>query len=899
MRGTRGFASNAITDNTYQSYYLSIMNNYHYQKAIHILLDAFRYPSYDKEIIEKEIQPINSEFYISYRSYDFLMNVIIGQLSNKEIIFNGFACGNNETLKPSESEKLSKILKQYHMKLNRPEKLFFVFHSNLTINESEEYIKNNFNYKMHEFLDNEIDVEYKKVFEDNINNLQTKEIFDEDLYEHGIYYCSSYKSNILNIFFHIGLINYKEIEFDLIDYYSYLFNSKSLLDKLKEKEYILEIKYINAKKYVLIGNNNVMKLEFYLTEKGLNELDEVLLIIYKYIDIMKNEGFQQKFFYNYIKYKQNLNIKKFKKYEIIGEYFNINNVVNSYRLYGENQIFTYGIPREENYNEDKLKKYLNNIKYEKSFFVMNTKNLENITTFLESITKETIKYYNSDFILGKFPNNFKNRIINNNENLQIRKINNYFSEKNEKVIPCYEHLHNDCKELNEFDFEKEDKYNPTLLNEENKNFVTYYQIDKSSESYTVSLYLQFNIQENELILNDDAFSNIEYYILNQKTFDIDEFDSISISYFYDTITIKITCFSDNVENILKNLLINLQEEPKEFEYTFAINEIKNRNNFEISLNQYTTTLTNTFINEGKSNDDYNYNNNQIIESLKNETFDNIKELHKILFNSITSTKLKIAGNINLDLVQNVHNIIKDNIKLITNSHNFKIFKTNKLKEESPFIINYYEKSNLVYNIENAIMVVYKFDQKYSKYKDIFLECFLNTGFIYLRFNYSNTYGLSAYYSSDYLYIYEHGRYKEVTEMEDDINKFIKGMLDGSIQCENYKDIIESYNIKMEIKEEKTYDRLVNSFFYGSYPQQTIIDENIVLPDTFSELIKEISPIFTYPRRYTILLSRSDMPDKDFKNLVEKRTEIREYIINPNIKIEHTQDIYYMKNRTKD
>ena len=144
----------------------------------------------------------------------------------------------------------------------------------------------------------------------------------------------------------------------------------------------------------------------------------------------------------------------------------------------------------------------------------------------------------------------------------------------------------------------------------------------------------------------------------------------------------------------------------------------------------------------------------------------------------------------------------------------------------------------------------------------------------MRFNYSNAYGLNGYYSSDYLYIQEHGRYKEVTEMEDDINKVIKGMLDGNIQCENYKDIIESYNIKMEMKEEKTYDRLVNSFFYGSYSQQSLIDNDIVVfPDTFSELMKEISPIFTNPQRYTVLLARSDMSDEDFEKMVTNRKEI--------------------------
>ena len=35
-------------------------------------------------------------------------------------------CGNNDPLKPSETDKLTKILKGYHIVVNRPEKVFFV-----------------------------------------------------------------------------------------------------------------------------------------------------------------------------------------------------------------------------------------------------------------------------------------------------------------------------------------------------------------------------------------------------------------------------------------------------------------------------------------------------------------------------------------------------------------------------------------------------------------------------------------------------------------------------------------------------------------------------------------------------------------------------------------------------
>ena len=57
--GTLGFITNAITGYIYQIYYLICRNNYKYKEAIDIFLDAFRYPSYNENVIEKEVQAIN------------------------------------------------------------------------------------------------------------------------------------------------------------------------------------------------------------------------------------------------------------------------------------------------------------------------------------------------------------------------------------------------------------------------------------------------------------------------------------------------------------------------------------------------------------------------------------------------------------------------------------------------------------------------------------------------------------------------------------------------------------------------------------------------------------------------------------------------------------------------
>ena len=134
--------------------------------------------------------------------------------------------------------------------------------------------------------------------------------------------------------------------------------------------------------------------------------------------------------------------------------------------------------------------------------------------------------------------------------------------------------------------------------------------------------------------------------------------------------------------------------------------------------------------------------------------------------------------------------------------------------------------------------------------------------------------------------------------KEDINEVLLGMLNGTFQCENYKDIVESYKIKSKRKKEKTFDSLVNNFFYEEEELKTNFEEEKKMPDNFIGLMKELSPIFTYPQRYAVLLGRSDLSDEDFEKIVQNNMKKKEYIFNSSIIVEHTENFYYMKNRSQ-
>jgi secreted Zn-dependent insulinase-like peptidase len=178
--GIKEFILYAFTDLNSQAYFISMPSNYLMDKVFDIFIDPFRYPLYLPYRIKNEIQAVNHEFYERI-NLEVIELEIVRQLSNNKTSFNGFQCGNNETLKVNETESLSKILKGYHMIIKNPNNLFFVLYSNKTMNESKEYALKYLNYTMHEFPDDEIDLDDQKKLKENIYNVENIEIFDETL----------------------------------------------------------------------------------------------------------------------------------------------------------------------------------------------------------------------------------------------------------------------------------------------------------------------------------------------------------------------------------------------------------------------------------------------------------------------------------------------------------------------------------------------------------------------------------------------------------------------------------------------------------------------------------------------------------------------------------------------
>ena len=876
FKGLKGFVESLYTDRAQQAYFYETENNYKFEESIKLLAESFRYPKFEENTIKETIQTINHEFYEGINDQYFLLEDTIRQLSSKETSFNGFGCGTNETLKPSESDKLAKKLKGYHMEVNKPENVFFVLYSNQTVEELENYVKKYFTYKMHEFPKSEIDKDDQDKLKNNIENLKKKEIFDENLYGHGFYYNSNLKQNLLNIFFYMGDIDFKGLQFNLVEYISYLFNSQSLLEKLK------------------------------------------------------------------------------------------------------------------NYDEKKIKNHLNKLSFEKSFFAFNSeRDLSRIETIFDPPETKTLKFYKSEYIYGKIPDGFKDK-IDSVEGLSFRTTNKYFSNLDKKVTPCYKEKKNKCKELNEFDI-KDDKYSGIRLED---NYETYYQIDKSSESSIVNSYLEFNFPENETIEEDYSIPILKMYF-NHIISEINELNSVyDLEITNSKIALKIRSFTDNTKLIIQNLVEKFKSSPirNNFEYAKGSYKAQIVAIKFTYFQQYVFNLGNKLKNHGEA-DSTNYG--EIIENLYNFEFKDFEDIYNYILNNIKSFTFKIAGNIDKNLVQEIHNFLK---KEITPTDNLELPTTRQLEEEKlrttvePFVTNYYEQSKIEREVENGLLVMYEIDEEYQKYMNVLTGCLESIFWEHLRYKKSNTYKPVVQYMDNTLYIYEQGNYKDIPQMEDDLNAVLDDMLKEKIQCEHYTDIVDSYELEGNNKIEKTPSYLFNKWINGNLgntinlrktkeeedpyaqidecestynpkgwneckgkktytnewtccffdgkrptePNQTYcadvwttdlnsrerrreVEKNITngnywawddyqapfilknmicsdndvdkLPSTFKGFIKEISPIFLEPYRYTILFVRGDISEEDYNNMFnERRTNNEKYLLNDTITITHTQDI---------
>ena len=119
------------------------------------------------------------------------------------------------------------------------------------------------------------------------------------------------------------------------------------------------------------------------------------------------------------------------------------------------------------------------------------------------------------------------------------------------------------------------------------------------------------------------------------------------------LTVSLKCFNDNIENIFDRLFELLKTLPTDTEINFTKNILISENikNLEVNLEFYTLNLYDAFMIGKKSTFDLDAKIKEIEEQFKD--FKNYYE--NDFLNSINGISLVMAGNIDKNLVERIHN----------------------------------------------------------------------------------------------------------------------------------------------------------------------------------------------------------------------------------------------------
>ena len=522
-------------------YFFSFPNDINFEKTLEFLHNNFMDADYNLDLIKEEIQSVSSESTQKNNFFEIVGNQIITDLSNENTSFHGFGMGNNQTMNISDIIKIKKSLIGNALKAYDPNNLVYVIYSNKTIKQLEDLSVKYLSKNLRKIDKNEYDENEVVKRENNIKDINTEDIFGDKLYKHGIVLNTGNGFNYIIIYINIKDFDFQNLKFDPADYLNYLMYSESLLEILRKKKYIISNNFFEAKTVLLLENNNLIKLSLKITEEACSEhLDDVLLLIYQYFELIEINAEKEEYFNNFKQKMEIISNNTQKEYFQNGRNQEIfTNLIEKFKYMGFEEFLKFGTPKD--YDKEKLQNFGTKFSIENTFILIGTNN-NNISeqNIFDNLEERKVFGFERYYKYGKISKEFINNLKNNstyNEILKIREINNdYFTKINEKVKPCYKEDKNDCENKNEFDINKEENYKGKILDKNDEKFIAIYQIDKSSESHLVNIYLNLNINPYEKYDNINIIDTLISIIYEYKFKEINEIEN----------TIKIININDNL-----------------------------------------------------------------------------------------------------------------------------------------------------------------------------------------------------------------------------------------------------------------------------------------------------------------------------------------------------------------
>lgn len=632
-----GGITNAFTIPLGTIYFFSIIDD-KLEKAIDILSQFFKKPLFDENMIERELEAIQSEenrhINNDSRKMHRMLNIIALPDSQKSI----YGSGNIKTLK---KKGLLDTMKKFYKKYYQPENITISLVSSMDLNKQDKIIKKYFN----------------NIKSNNLNSKSEiiKPFFSSD---REIYYLKNNNEN--NMVFFIWEI----------PTYIYYKNSScfDIIIKIFNK--------IGSLRNYLIDNNYISNLNFSFQKDG------IVIIYFKLIDIKywKIVESHLKYFFaklNNLDWEKNLNVIK-KEKEIKFKYGqNIpsselgKNIVYNLKLYSFNKIYVGKYFTDIKNDIEKINELLN---YYLDF------NKVKILLISPNLIEKDKKFIIDEHYGFKYTklNNEKNKVKKLPLSLQLV---NKFNDFNPKVIKNLKfnkpiNLEKNIWFGNTSNFEETFVYlsifftNPEFVNKDNNlKYMVLYNYLRIKLSRIFNLEHNINIFFN--IIYNHKYNNFEIFIKCYNNY----FTNFLKDILNALIKIKITKDDHKIINNIKTNIINTELNLKNLEPTKYIGYVLKKQ-----------TFPNFFSIEEKCKKLSKLDNNEIIKTLP--------EFLNLLFNKSQRT-IYAYGNYHLnnfkkdiEIIKSYINTIDKPILQLKNIYSESVIQSNKNKREKAIGIYY-------------------------------------------------------------------------------------------------------------------------------------------------------------------------------------------------------------------
>ncbi len=265
-----GGSANAFTTLKHTCFYYNILSD-NFEKSLDIFSQFFIDPLFSIDSIDREMHAVDSEFWNSYNSDDRRLDAVTRKLMNPSHYASRFSCGNLKTLKRND---IYERLIEFYNKNYSSNLMTLAIVDKRPLNE----------------LKNMVELYFSPIKNKKTNKVISNVLLCNDNYRGSYVQVSlSGSKHILNILWQMPP-TIQDIHIHPSEFFSHLIGhegANSLLSELKRRKLVSLLHATSGSS--LSNDYSTFQVIMTLTNKGNNNIEEILSLLYLYLDMLKNE----------------------------------------------------------------------------------------------------------------------------------------------------------------------------------------------------------------------------------------------------------------------------------------------------------------------------------------------------------------------------------------------------------------------------------------------------------------------------------------------------------------------------------------------------------------------------------------------------------------------------------